>query len=63
MQAVRGAGSCDSVLAASEQHVQYCFDVLVAHFSGIASPLPTFDDTVWCGKNSFSLPSSARSIK
>ena len=54
MQALRGAGGSPAVLAANEEHVQYCFDVLSAHLSGDSGPSPTFDESYWWV--TFSLP-------
>ena len=52
VQAMRGVSGVPVVLAANQDHVQYCFDVLSAHFSGDSGPVPTFEDTFWCAPSS-----------
>ena len=48
MQLLQGATSAPAALAATEVHVQFCFDTLSAHLSGDSGPVATgFDDAIW----------------
>ncbi|KAK9813393.1 hypothetical protein WJX73_005137 [Symbiochloris irregularis] len=46
MQAAQGPQKDPVVLAAGEEHVQFCFDVLSSHFSGSSGPVAYFDEAV-----------------
>lgn len=39
---------CAQQLEATQTHCSFCFDVLIAHLAGVASPEPDFDDAHWC---------------